>query len=176
MNQVQNTVTVLGRAIKVNADTEWRDRLASTNQPTVITLAALNTDDRLDVKACKDATGNLISTRVERATADALVVVKGPADAKVPTTQLTLAGFGVATGAVSQYRDVNGAIVDATTFYSALLVPPAVPTTVHARGVVASLATNVVDATRNVSTIGELEIGEHGASAPGAPQARTSSL
>jgi hypothetical protein len=170
MNQVQNTVTVLGRAIKVNADTEWRDRLASTNQPTVITLAALNTDDRLD------ATGNLISTRVERATADALVVVKGPADAKVPTTQLTLAGFGVATGAVSQYRDVNGAIVDATTFYSALLVPPAVPTTVHARGVVASLATNVVDATRNVSTIGELEIGEHGASAPGAPQARTSSL
>lgn len=155
-----NTFTVLGRAIKVNADTEWRDRLASANQPTVITLAALNTADRLEVKAYKDATGNLIATRVERTTADALVVLKGPADAKVPTTQLTLAGIGVTTGTNSRYRDVSGTLVDATTFYSAVLVPPAVPTMVHARGVVASLATNVVDATRSVSTIGELEIGE----------------
>jgi hypothetical protein len=155
-----NTITVLGRAIKVNADTEWRDRLASANQPTVITLAALNTADRLEVKAYKDATGNLIATRIERTTADALVVVKGPADAKVPTTQLTLAGIGVATGTNSRYRDVGGTLVDATTFYNAVLVPPAVPTMVHARGVVANLATNVVDATRSVSTIGELEIGE----------------
>jgi hypothetical protein len=156
-----NTITVLGRAIKVNADTEWRDRLASANQPTVITLAALNTADRLEVKAYQDATGNLIATRVERTTADALVVVKGPADAKVPTTQLTMAGIGVATGTNSRYRDVGGTLVDATTFYNAVLVPPAVPTMVHARGVVANLATNVVDATRSVSTIGELEIGEH---------------
>ena len=36
----------------------------------------------------------------------------------------------------------------------------AVPTMVRARGVVASLATNVVDATRDVGTTGELEIGE----------------
>jgi hypothetical protein len=155
-----NTITVLGRAIKVNADTEWRDRLASANQPTVITLAALNTADRLEVKAYKDATGNLIATRVERTTADALVVVKGPADAKLPTTQLTLVGIGVATGANTRYRDVSGALVDATTFYNAVLVPPSVPTMVHARGVVATLATNVVDATRSVSTTGELEIGE----------------
>lgn len=155
-----STITLLGRAIKVTADTEFRDRLANANQPTVITLAALNAGDRLEVKAYKDAGGNLIATRIERTEADALVVVKGPADAKVPTTQLTLAGIGVATGANSRYRDVSGTLVDATTFYNAVQVPPAVPTMVHARGVVPSLATNVVDATRTVSTTGELEIGE----------------
>lgn len=154
------TITLLGRTIAVNAETELRDRLASANQPTAITLAALNVADRLEVKAYKDASGNLIATRVERTEADALVVVKGPADAKTPTTLLTLAGIGVATGANSRYRDVSGTLVDATTFYNAVLVPPAVPTMVHARGVVANLATNVVDATRTVSTTGELEIGK----------------
>jgi hypothetical protein len=39
-----------------------------------------------------------------------------------------------------------------------VLVPPAVPTVVHARGVVAGLSSDVVDATRTVSTTGELEI------------------
>lgn len=154
------TMTLLGRTIKVNGDTEWRDRLASANQPTVVTLAALNPADRLEVKAYKDASGNLVATRVERTEADALVVVKAPADAKVPTSQLTLAGIGVATGAGTRYRDIGGTLVDAATFYNAVQVPPAVPTMVHARGVVANLATNVVDATRSVSSIGELEIGE----------------
>lgn len=158
-DSVANTITLLGRAIKVNADTEWRDRLASANQPTVITLAALSPADRLEVKAYKDAGGDLIATRVERTEADALVVVKGPAEAKVPTTQLTLAGIGVATSSTTRYRDVLGTLVDATTFYSAVQVPPALPTMVHARGVVANLATNIVDATRSVSTTGELEIG-----------------
>lgn len=158
---IASTVTLLGRAIKVNADTEFRDRLASANQPTIITLATLNAGDRLEVKAYKNTSGDLIATRIERTEVDSLVVVKGPADAKVPTTQLTLAGIGVATSANSRYRDVSGTLVDATTFYNAVQVPPAVPTVVHARGVVANLATNVVDATSTVSTTGELEIGEH---------------
>ena len=155
-----NTITLLGRTIQVNADTEWLDRLGNTNQPQVITLAALNPADRLEVRAYKDTSGHLIATRVERTEADALVVVKAPADAKVPTTQLTLAGIGVATGASTRYRDAAGTLVDATTFFGAVQVPPAVPTVVHARGVVATLATNIVDATRSVSTTGELEIGE----------------
>lgn len=156
----QRTITVLGRSIKLSDETELYDRLGSTQQPAVITLAALNTGDRLEVKAYKDASGNLVATRVERSEADVLVVVKGPADAKTPTTQLTLAGIGVATGVDTRFRDVNGVLADAATFYGAVLVPPAVPTMVHARGVVANLATNVVDATRSLSTIGELEIGE----------------
>jgi hypothetical protein len=152
------TITLLGRTIKVTADTELRDRLASANQPTSITLAALNQADRLEVKAYKDTAGDLIATRVERTEADALVVVKGPADVKTPTTQLTLAGFGITTGADTRYRDASGNLIDATAFYAAVQVPPAPATLVHARGVVPTLATNAVDATRSTTTIGEVEI------------------
>lgn len=155
-----DSVTLLGRAIQVNAQTRLRDRAGSRNQPKAITLADLAIGDRLEVKAYRDTAGALVATQVERTDADALVVVKGPADAKTPTTSLTLAGFGVATGASTRYRDASGDLVDAVTFYNAVQVPPAVPSMVHARGVVASLATNVVDATRTTSTIGELEIGE----------------
>ena len=148
-----NTVTLLGRSIKLSADTELRDGAANPGQPTVIALSALNPADRLEVKAYKDSTGALVATRVERTAPDPLVVVKGPADAKEATTQLTLAGFGVRTGPGTRYRDAVGTAVSADVFYGAVLVPPAVPTAVHARGLVAGLSTNVVDA-----TAGELEI------------------
>ena len=154
-----NTLTLLGRSIKVSADTDLRDGAANPGQPTAITLGALNLADRLEVKAYKDSTGALVATRVERTAADSLVVVKGPADAKLPSTRLTLAGFEVATGVSTSYRDAGGAAVDAVTFYDLVQVPPAVPTVVHARGVVAGLSTNIVDATRAVGTIGELQIG-----------------
>lgn len=160
-DSAQGTITLLGRAIKVNADTELRDRLADRNQPRVITLAALNPADRLEVKAYADVAGGLVATRVERTEADALVVVKGPVDAKLPITRLTLFGIDVITGLATRYRDASGTLVDAATFYAAVQVPPAAASMVHARGVVAGLVSNTVDATRGASTIGELEIGEH---------------
>lgn len=155
----QSTVTVLGRTFKVTPDTELRDRLADARQPRVVTLASLNPADRLEVRALSDAQGNLVATRIERTEADALVVVKGPADAKLPITRLTLLGIDVMTGANTRYRDLAGTSVDPATFYAAVAVPPAVASVVHARGVVANLATNAVDATRSVSTTGELELG-----------------
>jgi hypothetical protein len=157
-DSTQSTVTVLGRAIVVNTDTELRDASTGRGQPTVITLASLGVADRLEVNAYQDSTGGLIATRVLRTAADDLVLVKGPASAKTPTTQLTLAGFGVTTGANTRYRDASGNLIDATSFYDAVLVPPAVPTIVNARGAVADLATSVLDATRSVSTTGEVEI------------------
>ncbi len=156
-----NTFRLLGSDIKLNAETILNDRAGDKNQPKAITLAALGVGDRLEVMAYRDAGGNLVATRVERTEASSLVVVKGPADAKTPTTSLTLAGFGVKTAAATRYRDASGNLIDAATFYNAVEVPPAVATMVHARGVVASLSTNVVDATRSTSTIGELEIGDH---------------
>jgi len=156
-----DSVTLLGRTIKVNAETRITDRLASHHRPAAATLAALNVGDRLEVLAYRDAAGSLVATQIDRTEADPLVVVKGPADAKTPTTGLTLAGFGVGTGAATRYRDASGNLVDAATFYAAVQVPPAVPTVVHARGVVTTSATNVVDSTRTSSTIGELEIGDH---------------
>ena len=160
-NSAQGTITLLGRTFKVNADTELRDRLASRNQPSVITLDALAPADRLEVRAYTDAAGDLVAARVERTETDALVVVKGPADAKLPITRLTLFGIDVITGVTTRYRDASGTLVDASTFYTAVQVPPAVPSMVHARGVVAGLTSNTVDTTRTASTIGELEIGEH---------------
>lgn len=155
-----DTITLLGRPIKVNADTGLRDRAGSRgNQPKAIGIADLAVGDRLEVKAYRDAAGALVATQVERTDPDALVVVKGPADAKTPITSLTLAGFSVATGPNSRYRDASGDLIDAVTFYNTVQVPPAVPTLVHARGVVPNLAATVVDSTRTVSTIGELEIG-----------------
>lgn len=156
-----DTITLLGRAIKVTAETRITDRIASHHHPMAITFAELDVGDRLEVKAYEDTAGNLVATQVDRTAAEALVVVKGPADAKTPTTRLTLAGFDVDTGTSTRYRDAAGILIDATTFYSAVQVPPAVPSIVHARGVVASLATDVVDATRTSSTIGEVEIGDH---------------
>lgn len=155
------TITLLGQAIKVNEQTRMQDRTASHHRPMMIALGDLNTGDRLEVHAYRDTADNLVATQIDRTAADPLVVVKGPADAKTPITSLTLAGFAVSTGASTRYRDESGNLVDAVTFYSAVQVPPAVPSIVHARGVVASLATNVVDSTRTSSTIGELEIGEH---------------
>ena len=154
-----STVTLLGRPFRLTADTIVLDRSGSFSmQPRAITLAALSPGERLEVKGWRDAGGALTAARIERTDADPLVVVKGPADAKTPTVQLTLAGFKVITGASSRYRDADGNLIDAAAFYSLVTVPPAVPTAVHARGVVASLAANDLDATRTSSTTGELEI------------------
>jgi hypothetical protein len=156
-----DSVTLLGRAIKVSAETRITDRVASHQRPAAISFTDLKVTDRLEVMAYRDDAGSLVATQIDRTAADPLVVVKGPADAKTPTTGLTLAGFAVSTGPSTRYRDASGNLVDATSFYNAVQVPPAVPTIVHARGVVASLATNVVDSTRTSSTIGELEIAAH---------------
>lgn len=154
-----SSVTLLGQAFRLTTETVVVDRSGSfTQQPRAITLAALNTGDRLEVKGWRDSGGALIAAWIERTDADPLVVVKGPADAKTPTVQLMLAGFKVVTGANSRYRDADGVLIDAATFYGLVAVPPAAPTAVHARGIVASLAANDLDATRTGSTTGELEI------------------
>jgi hypothetical protein len=156
-----NTVTLLGKPIAINTDTVLVDRSGTASQqPRAIALSALGTGDRLEVKAWRSSTGVLTAGWVERTDADPLVVVKGPADAKVPTTQLNLAGFDVITGANSRYRNADGALIDAASFYGLVAVPPAVATVIHARGVVANAAATTVDATRATSTTGELEIGQ----------------
>jgi hypothetical protein len=152
------TLTLLGRPVWIDADTVLVDRLASGTQPQRITLGALNVGDRLEVKATRDSGGALVANSVVRTEADPRVVVKAAADAKTPVTRLTLSGFAVATGANTRYRDPSGALIDATSFYNLVQIPPRVPSIVHARGVVPSLATNVVDATRSTSTTGELEL------------------
>jgi hypothetical protein len=152
------TITLLGRAIKVTAETRLTDRLANASQPAAITLASLNVGDRLEVQAYKDGSATLVATQVERTAPDQRVVVKGPADSKQPVTAITLAGFDIATSAGTRYRDESGNLIDAASFYGLVQIPPALPTMVNAHGVVGSLLVNTVDATRTVATDGELEI------------------
>lgn len=152
-------LTLLGEPIQVNDDTVLIDRSVSGTQPQAVTLDALAVGDRLEIMASRSATGNLVANTVTRTAPDPLVVVKGPADAKTPDTALTLGGFGVATGPGTRYRDSDGELIDAAAFYALVAVPPAVPSVVRARGVVADLAGNVVDATRANSTTGEVELG-----------------
>jgi hypothetical protein len=153
-----STITLLGRAIKVTAETRLTDRLANASQPAAITLAGLNVGDRLEVLAYKDSSANLVATQIERTAPDQRVVVKGPAEAKQPVTAIKLAGFDIATSASTRYRDQSGSLIDAASFYGLVQTPPALPTMVHAHGVVGSLLVNTVDATRTVATDGELEI------------------
>ena len=98
------------------------------------------------------------ATQIERTAPDQRVAVKGPADAKQPVTSIRLAGFEIATSAATRYRDESGNLIDAASFYGLVQTPPALPTMVHAHGVVASLLANTVDATRTVASDGELEI------------------
>jgi hypothetical protein len=118
----------------------------------------LNVGDRLEVLAYKDRSANLVATQIERTAPDQRVVVKGPAEAKQPVTAIKLAGFDIATSASTRYRDQSGSLIDAASFYGLVQTPPALPTMVHAHGVVGSLLVNTVDATRTVATDGELEI------------------
>lgn len=154
------TLTLLGQQIEITADTVLIDRAEGGTQPEVVSLAAFDVGDRLEVMARRDGSGSLVANGVVRTAPDALVVVKGPADAKTPVTALTLAGFAVNTGPDSRYRDATGALTDATSFYALVSVPPAAPSIVHARGVVAELASDVLDATRSTSTTGELELAQ----------------
>ncbi len=152
------SLTLLGQAIAVTTETVLIDRATGGTQPQLISLSALGVGDRLEVMASRDADGALVANGVVRTAPDALVVVKGPADAKTPVTALTLSGFAVATGADTRYRDADGVLIDAASFYAQVTVPPAVPGVVHARGVVADLASMVLDATRSTSTTGEVEL------------------
>lgn len=150
--------TLLGQTVRVTDDTSMADRLTSASQPESMVLADLAVGDRVEVQAFKDAAGTLSAMRVQRTPADELVVVKAGVDSKTVATRMVLSGIGVATGTNTRYRDANGDLVTAAAFYAAVAVPPAQASVVHARGVVAGLSAIEVDAERDASSIGEVEL------------------
>jgi hypothetical protein len=62
----------------------------------------------------------------------------------------------VATGANTSYLDSSGAALSAVAFYASVAVPPATPSVVRARGVVADLSATELDATASGGATGEL--------------------
>jgi hypothetical protein len=125
-----------------------------------IGYAGLMVNDRVDVRAYKDATGKLVATRVERTDPDPLLIAKGAVDAKAPVTKLTLLGIDVATGAATRYRDALGNLIADVAFYGLMQAPPAVATIVRAQGVASTTSAGTIDATRTASTHGEVEIAQ----------------
>ncbi len=126
--------------------------------PSPLGYADLQVGDRVDVMAYKDASGALVATRVERLDADPLLIAKGPVDAKLPLTSLTLFGIEVTTGVDTRYRDIDGILITDAAFYALVQVPPALPSVVRAQGIASATSANRIDATRTLSTHGEVEI------------------
>ena len=154
-----SALVMLGQRVTTTPLTQFVDKSAAATLPiSAIGYADLLVNDRLDVRAYEDDTGKLVAVRVERTDPDPLLVARGPVDAKLPTTQLTLFGITVATGPATLYRDPVYELVTAAEFYDLLQLLPAVPTTVRALGVASTASASTIDATRNASTSGEVAI------------------
>ena len=155
-----SSLVVLGQTVAITADTVLTDRLVSPLQPQRIALSAISVGDRIELRAFKNTSGGLVAIAVQRTEADPLVVVKAAADSKTVATQLVLTGIGITTGPATVYRGLDGSLLSADDFYAAVQVPVAVPSVIHARGVVAGLSSVGVDATRDTSTTGEVELAD----------------
>jgi hypothetical protein len=153
-----SSLVVLGQTVSITADTVLTDRLSVPLQPQRIALSALSAGDRIELRAYKNSSGGLVAMAVQRTEADPLVVVKAAADSKMVATQLVLTGIGITTGPATVYRALDGSLLSANDFYTAVQVPAAVASVIHARGVVASLSSVGVDATRDTSSTGEVEL------------------
>ena len=167
------SLTVLGQVVNTTPLTQFIDRSGGTGgsngngyggsngsggPPSPLGYADLQVGDRVDLMAYRDATGALVATRVVRTDPDTVLIAKGPVDAKVPVTRLTLFGIGVTTGADTRYRDVDGNLITDVAFYALVQAPPAVPSVVRAQGVASTTNANTIDATRTADTRGEVEI------------------
>jgi hypothetical protein len=167
------SLTVLGKSVATTPFTQFIDRLSTASgsngngnggngssggPPSPLAYADLQVGDRVDVMAYRDASGAFVATRVERTAPDEVLIVRGPADTKVPTTRLTLIGIDVSTGVNTWYRDIDGNLITDAAFYAMVQVPPAVPSVVRAQGIASAASASRIDATRTLNTRGEVEI------------------
>jgi hypothetical protein len=159
------SLTVLGQGVATTPLTQFVDHTTAgagrSGPMRTIGYADLTVNDRVDVRAYKDAAGKLVAMRIERTEPDPLLIAKGRVDAKIPVTQLTLLGIGVDTGAATRYRDALGNLVSDAAFYEMVQVPPALPSIVRAQGIASAAGAGTIDATRTASTRGEVEIAHH---------------
>jgi len=158
------SVVVLGQGVITTPQTQFIDQSTTAGGQggpvRTIGYADLALNDRIDVRAYKNSAGELVATRIERTEPDVLLIAKGAVDAKTPVTAFTVLGIDVATGPATHYRDAMGNLITDITFYGLLQVPPQVPTVVRAQGVASATSADAIDATRTVTTRGEVEIAQ----------------
>jgi hypothetical protein len=126
-----NTITLLGKTVKVTALTQLRDKAQDKR---TFSLADLIKGDAVEVRAFEDTNGDIVAVRLERQkkTLDN-VILQGPMETKDPaTTSLTIIGITVQGGARTEWvlGDDNRQ-TDAATWFART----AVGTNVKARGI-----------------------------------------
>lgn len=161
VDPVAGTLQLLGRSIGTTTATQYVDTSSGTGRPLrTLGLSNLVPGDRIDVRAYKDASGNLVATRVERTDPDTRLTAKGPVDAKVPNSGLTIVGIAAVTGAQTNYTLADGTSTTDATFYATVQVPPALPSLVRVMGVASATLTNTIDATHPTGVPGEARIAQ----------------
>jgi hypothetical protein len=134
-----NTITLLGKTVKVTALTQLRDKAQDKR---TFSLADLNKGDAVEVRAFEDTNGDIVAVRLERQkkTLDN-VILQGPMDTKDPaTTSLTIIGITVQGGARTEWQlSDDDRQVDAATWFART----AVGTNVKARGIEATGGTSL---------------------------------
>jgi hypothetical protein len=117
-----STITLLGKTVKVTAQTELRDKSKKDNR--TFSLADLKVGDAVEVRAFEDTTNgipnlNIVATRLERQK-NALdrVTLQGRMDTKNPASpSLTIVGIKVQGGPNTQWRLANEQPVAAATWF-----------------------------------------------------------
>ncbi len=144
------TITLLGKTVKVTALTQLRDK--ATDMRT-FSLSDLVVGDAVEVRAFEETNGDIVAVKLERQKKPlANVILQGRMDTKdAATTSLTILGVAVQGGAQTQWRLANDQPANAAAWFDAT----AVGTIVKARGVEGSGGTSV-DATS-----GEVEVEEN---------------
>jgi hypothetical protein len=102
-----NTVTVLGRQIKVTSATQLRGKDDQTDH--FFSLGKIQSGDALRIRAFQDSNGALVALRVERLSQLSSVVVQGPMGTPDPMAMsFTIAGIKVQGGANTEWRIAGG--------------------------------------------------------------------
>jgi hypothetical protein len=126
-----STITLLGKTVKVTAQTELRDKAKKDHR--TFSLADLLVGDAVEVRAFEDTTnGNIVATRLERQK-NALdrVTLQGRMDTKDPASpSLTIVGIKVQGAPATVWRLANKTTVTAAAWFAAT----AVGTNVKAQG------------------------------------------
>ena len=146
-----NTITLLGKTVKVTAQTQLRDKSSSNMRN--FSLSALAVGDAVEVRAFVDTNGDIVAVKLERQQKPlANVILQGPMDTKdATTTSLTIIAIKVQGGPLTKwFLGHDTTATDAATWFAAT----AVGTTVNARGVAGSDGTSV-DVTAGRVAVGE---------------------
>lgn len=144
-----NTITLLGKVVKLTALTQLRDKALDLR---TFSLADLLVGDAVEVRAFEDTNGDIVAVKLERQKQPLdRVILQGRMDTKdAATTSLTILGIMVQGGAQTEWRLANDQPATAAAWFDATPVD----TIVKARGVEGPGGTSV-DA-----TLGEVEVEE----------------